>query len=419
VEIRKLDAQVKDGTPLTAEQKVQRQEILDYFKYWVDCYVNKKKNIWRQFCKGTKGMSDRLALTPYIEGHFLSSTWWWSYAAEVPDLTKDHPWIVPGESQVTWDNWGDILQKVLREYQLTRIFGWKGHGASKLGKKKVSQHPLLLKYRFPYGDDKDTRYQMAVMANPYTSGPLEDWNINKKYSNKEILSLSYDKEPEWNLIAEWSLKNNMGVWCDHWYTAATKDNAGRHSRSAALATAELYYRRLRAEEGVAMSGPFWAGLFIEDRRSNDLSYPHTDPYKVQLCDAVKRAHGLIPGEDLDGDGLLDVKDTDGDGLADYIEVHPAINTDPNNPDTDGDGLEDGFDLNMAEDDPRDADSDDDGLTDLEDYKLFGYQGTTNPDMDNDGISDGDEVAAGTNPLVNETGSSPKKGKKGRKKKKEK
>jgi hypothetical protein len=61
-EIEALDAQVEGGTPLTPEQQEQRLEILDFFKDAVDLYALRKKNIWRQFCEGTQGMSDRLAM---------------------------------------------------------------------------------------------------------------------------------------------------------------------------------------------------------------------------------------------------------------------------------------------------------------------------------------------------------------------
>lgn len=76
-------------------------------------------------------------------------------------------------------------------------------------------------------------------------------------------------------------------------------------------------------------------------------------------------------------------DTDGDGIPDSIEL--AFGTDPNNPDSDGDGIPDGMEdanrngtVDDSETDPRLADT------------------------DGDGYSDGDEVAAGTNPLDNQS-----------------
>ncbi len=147
--------------------------------------------------------------------------------------------------------------------------------------------------------------------------------------------------------------------------------------------------------------------------------------------------------DQDGDGLSDREerrrgtrpakaDSDSDGLFDGEEVERR--TDPLEPDSDGDGLDDGREVRSApnggEDfDPLKADEDDDGLTDAQelaagtppddaDADIDGLGGRTDGltdreevlrhgtdpeviDTDGDGDSDGDEVAANTNPLVDE------------------
>lgn len=103
----------------------------------------------------------------------------------------------------------------------------------------------------------------------------------------------------------------------------------------------------------------------------------------------------VPGTQNPGTYTLD---TDGDGIPDYLEP-PG--------DLDGDGIPNFMDL----------DSDNDGLTDEEERLYNGdedfappYGGNEspagpdldpyNPDTDGDGVNDGDEVASGSNPLMN-------------------
>jgi hypothetical protein len=105
--------------------------------------------------------------------------------------------------------------------------------------------------------------------------------------------------------------------------------------------------------------------------------------------------GSAPGTGNSGDFTTD---TDGDGIPDYMEP-PG--------DADGDGVPNFMDL----------DSDNDGLTDEEERLYNGDEDFApphggqespagpdldpyNPDTDGDGVSDGEEVASGSNPLMN-------------------
>ncbi len=111
------------------------------------------------------------------------------------------------------------------------------------------------------------------------------------------------------------------------------------------------------------------------------------------------------GDDIDGDGTSDSgdafpydateqSDTDSDGLGNNADT-----------DDDNDGMSDSFEnqygFNSLSADDASTDADNDGLTNLQEYQ----QGTlpNDSDTDNDGQSDGDEVGAGTDPLVNESG----------------
>jgi hypothetical protein len=146
----------------------------------------------------------------------------------------------------------------------------------------------------------------------------------------------------------------------------------------------------------------------EDTDRDD--YP--DPDEVE--------EGTDPGIlDTDGDGLLDAEevyysetdplspDTDGDGATDTREVEEGSNPDnpkslPTKPrtDTDGDKLTDPRE-ELNESDPTLVDTDGDGLDDYTEVTVW----ASYPDLadsDDDGVDDGDEVAAGTQPMEDES-----------------
>lgn len=123
--------------------------------------------------------------------------------------------------------------------------------------------------------------------------------------------------------------------------------------------------------------------------------------------------------DTDEDGLLDAEevfysetdprsaDTDGDGFSDTREVEEDSNPDnaksvPTKPrkDSDGDGLTDPRE-ELNESDPTVADTDGDGLSDFVEVTVW----ASYPDLedsDDDGVDDGDEVAAGRQPMEDES-----------------
>lgn len=177
-------------------------------------------------------------------------------------------------------------------------------------------------------------------------------------------------------------------------------------------------------------------------------------YGFDLTNPDENGNGTIDGEDdYEGDGLITQSelylygtdptelDTDGDGRGDYNEifVSPTSDpldmdsdddglgdyaefithgTDPENPDTDGDGMGDYYEAITLADagitsSPTVFDTDGDGTSDgQEDYDSDGLTNNdeqlvhgTDPiavDTDEDGASDGEEVAAETDPLVDES-----------------
>ena len=130
--------------------------------------------------------------------------------------------------------------------------------------------------------------------------------------------------------------------------------------------------------------------------------------------------GTVNGEDIEGSQTMDVwvvehlgpvKQTiNFDGDIETVELitasidHDEDGLDDNtDTDDDGDGISDDVENTFGLDpfDPGDAsgDLDNDGLTNLEEVQLG--TGINIVDSDNDGTSDGDEVAQGSNPLVDE------------------
>jgi len=109
--------------------------------------------------------------------------------------------------------------------------------------------------------------------------------------------------------------------------------------------------------------------------------------------------------DTDGDGDSDFDealfDLDGDGLTGYEEI-VIHGTDPDEFDTDGDGFPDGQEIAIGTDPVIDADTPADRL-DLDGDMLTGLQETgagtdpTDPDTDDDGYADGIELIAGSDP----------------------
>jgi len=103
------------------------------------------------------------------------------------------------------------------------------------------------------------------------------------------------------------------------------------------------------------------------------------------------------GVDLDGDGMLDgFTDADGDGIDDTVAAVPGVVVD-----TDGDGTPDFQDLDSDNDGLSDvieaggSDADGDGIAD----NLV--SGAALPDADGDGIPDFQEVAVGTDQVVDQ------------------
>jgi hypothetical protein len=183
--------------------------------------------------------------------------------------------------------------------------------------------------------------------------------------------------------------------------------------------------------------------------ASDIGGQIADGVSDEVCRVLKddgdcartKAPERAEAPDADGDGLSDREerrrgtlpgraDSDSDGLFDKDEIERG--TDPRGPDSDGDGLSDGREVRSAPDggedfDPLQADEDEDGLNDSQELAAGtppgeadgdhdGYGGLTDgltdreevlrhgtdpTEIDTDGDGEGDEVAAGTNPLVDE------------------
>lgn len=115
---------------------------------------------------------------------------------------------------------------------------------------------------------------------------------------------------------------------------------------------------------------------------------------------------------LDFYNCYTTQDSDGDGLSDYDEVYVYF-SDPLDADTDGGGIMDGEEIagwgaNNEPSDPlyrSDDDSDGDGLVNNDEISIHGTD-PFDPDTDDGGTYDGDEVAAGTNPVLDSSDDKP-------------
>jgi len=358
-EVAQKNSDVEALNKLGLQKSPERQKLLDSLVNYVTRRVERHFSIWHQLCNAWKGKPDRLAMGPWIECHLFDG--WWEYRYEM-GITETYPWLNTSSVYTALENMQNIFVDIMRKYHPTRLVGYKARGAAKLGNRPLHKHPLNNHYHFPYGSNPKDKYQVAIIAYPYVKGPWYDWNVNKQYTNERILQLAFDEDKAWQFAKSWSESNDIGVFCDHWYFTSEKKDKEENpdiwiNREASLAAGALLYEKLRSN-GLAMAGP--KGCFFETTLNGHYVEPYQSPFKVQVIDLIRRAHGII------GSAV----DTDSDGLNKLMEVHPCINTDPNIWDTDGDGLRDGYDLNVAECNPRDPDTDNDGKNDGDEIRLY-------------------------------------------------
>lgn len=139
---------------------------------------------------------------------------------------------------------------------------------------------------------------------------------------------------------------------------------------------------------------------------DDPNGDHDGDLLVNIQEVLTGTDPDDPDTDNDCRSDLAESDLDADGIEHDNEI--LIGTDPNKYDTDEDLLSDGFehqseDLDPLTPDDLEADTDEDGLSHLLE-QVFG----TDPDesdTDGDNVSDGDEIAQGSDPLL-ESDSTP-------------
>ncbi|MDE6086938.1 MAG: hypothetical protein K2G25_00955 [Oscillospiraceae bacterium] len=132
--------------------------------------------------------------------------------------------------------------------------------------------------------------------------------------------------------------------------------------------------------------------------SEDETYDYeiTDNFEIryfkiiqkQSDDTYKESPTMIFKQDETGKYYVDFPDTDDDGLSDILEI--MYGTAIDNPDTDGDGLTDYEEVFLCLTEPTVYDSVKKGVSD------------SDADADGDGLTNAEEIAAGTNPYIEDS-----------------
>lgn len=199
----------------------------------------------------------------------------------------------------------------------------------------------------------------------------------------------------------------MNVYTRRWRTLKAL-GAGRHSGGGVVLNNQFHVVAGSLNTGGAPETSVHETLQLDLVASSDFDADG-------LSNSDERGiHGTNPGNvDTDSDSLNDKQeltqyasnplrsDTDDDGIADGAEV-TVWNTNPANADSDADGLKDFEEAFTFNTNPNLADTDADTLSDSVEVLDY-FTDPTSKDTDSDGIEDGDEVQAGTNPLIADTG----------------
>jgi hypothetical protein len=207
-------------------------------------HIKIRERVWEHASRIFKDKSYLLAMCPFIEPHL----WQTVYPSTSGKgrarknrgylLEKEFPWLKGAK------HGGEALNllydhfcRIFRKYNPKRIMGFKGNGVGgpkipMYGKGGSPRHDLtmddvklpMIHMDYPYGDDTDTTYQIAVVPMSHNQKRFYDWNVNKHYTNEQIIKYS---EIMPNAVARWRAQTGIEIYNDHGYWRKRKADGSK------------------------------------------------------------------------------------------------------------------------------------------------------------------------------------------------
>jgi hypothetical protein len=277
---------------------------------------NKYITVWEQCSVAFKDKSYLFAMAPFIECHSFDGVF--DDRNKGPGayslLIKDFPWIEGAKDKLELLlRFNHLLTRIYRKHNPKRIMGYKGmgRGAPPIGVKnlylKSLGRPLLTTKKgqpefpltFPFGDDPDTTYQMAIMPMSHTERQYWDWDINKERTNEEILE---DARFLPRAVALWSKESGISVFNDHGFwvhgkEGRTKLSVKRPPGSGPITLHQAYIGLRDALIFAERSNIPYAAIQINSFLTPD---GKLEPEKLDISDLTRQK---VPTEGLTGKEL--------------------------------------------------------------------------------------------------------------------
>jgi hypothetical protein len=192
---------------------------------------------WEQCSIAFKDKSYLFAMAPFIEFHTFRGVFAGkrqkALEGGLAELVKEFSWLEGAQSETDATNkMYDHMIRIYRKHNPKRIMGFKAPGVgaprfrwpkgvdfAKLGYEEHVEIPADKRLTFPYGDDPDTTYQIAIMPMSHTARGYWDWGINSEKSNEHIVR---DSQFTPNAVAAWRDRKGLEVFNDHGYWARRK-----------------------------------------------------------------------------------------------------------------------------------------------------------------------------------------------------
>jgi hypothetical protein len=322
---------------------------------------------WEQLCQRLAVKSHRLAMCPVIECHLFEPEWMdFRDQLNVDDYM---PWLPKGASSIeAYRSYLAECTRIFRKYNPTRIIGHKGYVSSSnkgvpesayrqymsqsqlaalesqgKGRKKLKKgghdDPEALlpnssdALNWPIGGDPAPgsglpTYYIAIITTSHPSGPWWDWDVNKEFSNEEILegaALNY------KFIDKWRTKTGIEVFSDHWLPNRHDEDVDYEKMP------EKLQKRFESQTAQGIRAPLWS--IEQNRMAVEWNYRLYEKYRIanagprpdlfvnadgalrtgdaeslSWVNAARRGNGLSPlriGEQLLADASLPTLEPDG------------------------------------------------------------------------------------------------------------
>jgi hypothetical protein len=215
--------------------------------------IRRHLEVWKQCSEAFKDKSYLFAMTPFIECHIFDGAFPAKRSDVVPHfdyLVREFPWLKGARDQKEALNLlYHEFTRIYRKHNPQRVMGYKPYGVGGIrdfpaggkGKEGIELYSLpgvddkvfsvgADFLDFPFGNDSDTTYQIAIMPMSHTEVAYYDWNINEEHTNKEIIEISLQKP---RMAKLWRKQTGIEIFNDHGYWRASKassDKAINHSK---------------------------------------------------------------------------------------------------------------------------------------------------------------------------------------------